>query len=557
MGFDETEETRYHARAMPKMFIDGQEMEFRPGQTVLSLAHENDVDVPYFCYHPGLSIAGNCRMCLVQFENDKGEIQKKPDISCNMACKPGMKVHTQTESVKKLQSSVMEFLLLNHPLDCPVCDQAGECWLQEYYMDYARHPSAMRDHKTEKPKAVPLGPNVMLDAERCILCTRCVRFCDEVTKTSELTIVNRGGHAEISTFPSQRLENLYSSNVVDICPVGALTHRDFRFQQRVWFLKETESVCNLCSNGCNTYVDANAVDRQAYRIRPRHNDAVNAYWMCDIGRGAYKPVNAPTRSQHPVVAGAKATWDAAAGAVAAGLVGLKADAIAAVTSPYSTNENLWAFRRFVWDALKSTQVAAEVSPQAESHAKGDDFLLKADRTPNRQGLDAVFSAADSIHFDAVREGIDAGRIKALFILEADIVRLAKSPDDIRALLAKVPLVVYFATHLDETAAASKVVLPAATFVEMDGTFTNHAGRVQRIKPAFAPLYESRPSWAIAEYLATTLAPAARLTWKKAEDVFADLASRVPAFGGLTYARVGDQGALLNGAAATTQPVART
>lgn len=542
---------------MPTMFIDGKEVEFRPGQTVLSLAHENDVDVPYFCYHPGLSIAGNCRMCLVQFENDKGEIQKKPDISCNMTCKPGMKVHTQTETVKKLQASVMEFLLLNHPLDCPVCDQAGECWLQEYYMDYARHPSAMRDHKTEKPKAVPLGPNVMLDAERCILCTRCVRFCDEITKTSELTIVNRGGHAEISTFPSQRLENLYSSNVVDICPVGALTHRDFRFQQRVWFLKTTDSVCNLCARGCNTYLDANAVDRQAYRVRPRRNDDVNQYWMCDIGRGAHKPTNAETRAKRPLAGGAETTWDAAADLIAAGLLGLARENIAAVTSPFATNENLWAFRRLLWDALKSTQIAAEVSPQAETTAKGDDFLLKADRTPNRRGLDSILGAADSIQFDAIRAGVESGTIKALFILEADIVRLAQRPDDVRALLAKIPLVVHFATHLDETAAAAKVVLPAATFVEMDGTFTNFQGRVQRITPAFAPLFESRPSWAIASFLAAKLAPAARMSWTKAEDVFADLASRVPAFGGLTYSRVGDKGVLLNGAGSPAVATAGT
>ena len=529
---------------MPKLSIDGRELEFQPGQTVLQVAHENDIDVPYFCYHPGLSIAGNCRMCLVEVEG-----ARKPDISCNMQCKEGMKVHTKTESVKKLQSSVMEFLLLNHPLDCPVCDQAGECWLQEYYMDYARHPSAMRDHKTEKPKAVPLGPNVMLDAERCILCTRCIRFCDEVTKTSELTIVNRGGQAEISTFPGERLENLYSSNVVDICPVGALTHRDFRFQQRVWFLKQTDSVCNLCSNGCNVYVDANAVDRTAYRVRPRRNDDVNQYWMCDIGRGAHKPTNAPTRTQRPRVNGADASWDEAAAEVAAGIAGLGPEAIAGVASPYSTNENLWAFRRFLWDALKCTQVAAEVSPRAEGVAKGDDFLLKADRTPNRKGLETILSPADSVGFDAIREGIEAGRIRALFVLEADLVRLAKSPDDLRALLAKVPTVVHFATHVDETAALAKVVLPAATYIELEGTFTNFAGRVQRVRPAFAPLFESRPSWAIAEFLAAHVAPAARLRWDGAAAVFADLAARVPAFGGLSHARVGDQGAMLRTAEA--------
>src|SRR4051812_18942668 len=259
---------------MPKMWIDGKEHEFQPGQTVLQVAHASGIDVPYFCYHPGLSIAGNCRMCLVEVEappkpgapppapGTPPVMIPKPDISCNMQAREGLKVHTQTSNVKRLRSGIMEFLLLNHPLDCPVCDQAGECWLQEYYMDYARHPSAMRDHRTEKPKAQVLGPQVILDAERCILCTRCIRFLDEVTGTSELTIVERGGHAQISLFPGQRLENLYSSNVVDICPVGALTHRDFRFKQRVWFLKSQSTICTGCSNGCNLNLDYNGVTRE-------------------------------------------------------------------------------------------------------------------------------------------------------------------------------------------------------------------------------------------------------------------------------------------------------
>ncbi len=535
---------------MPKMSIDGVEYEFKPGQSVLQLAHENGIDVPYFCYHPGLSVAGNCRMCLVEIEG-----APKPDISCNIACKEGLKVKTQTDTVKKLQQGVMEFLLLNHPLDCPVCDQAGECWLQEYYMDYARHPSAMRDHKTEKPKAVPLGPLVILDAERCILCTRCIRFLDEVTHTSELTIVNRGGHAEISLFPGNRLENLYSSNVVDICPVGALTNRDFRFQQRVWFLKTSESVCNLCSNGCNLHVDSNAVERNVYRVRPRTNMDVNSWWMCDIGRDAHKGANAETRVRQPLVDGKPATWHEAGDAIRTRLAGL--EAVAGVAGPWSTNEALWAFRRLTTEVLRTTNLTREVTPAAEETAKGDDFLLKADRTPNRTGLENVLDDASVVGFDAIRAGLVSGKIQALFLLERDLVRLAKQPDEMRELLSKAKLVVAISSQRDATTALAHVVLPAATHLEQDGTFANFAGRVQRLKPAFAPLFESRPAWAILDWVAEQLRGESKgFHWKHASEVFGEIASRLPAFGGLSYARIGDQGALLNGAQQPPVPKTR-
>ncbi len=534
---------------MPKMTIDGVDYEFKAGQTVLQLAHENGIDVPYFCYHPGLSIAGNCRMCLVEVEG-----QKKPDIACNMTCRDGLKVLTQTEGVKKMRAGVMEFLLLNHPLDCPVCDQAGECWLQEYYMDYARHPSALRDPKVEKRKVVPLGPQVMLDAERCILCTRCIRFLDEVTHTSELTIVDRGGHAEISLFPGGRLENLYSANVVDICPVGALTNRDFRFQQRVWFLKTTDSVCNVCSNGCNLHVDSNAVDRNVHRVRPRRNDAVNAFWMCDLGRTCHKPTHAETRIPQPTSGRRPATWRAAAADVAEATRRIVSqhgsEAIAVLASPHATNEALWALSRFADEVLRTPLIAVDVDPGMEETAQSDDLLLKADKTPNRSGLEAIVPARRATPFASIREGILAGRIRGLLALERDVVRLSKNPDEARELLSRLELLVSIASNRTETTELSHVVLPAATFLEIDGTFTNHAGHVQRLKPAFPPLHDSRPSWAILDFLAAAVrADGTGLGFRSAEAVFDELGRRVPAFGGLSFSKIAAGGAPLSSSAA--------
>ncbi|HEX2441295.1 MAG TPA: 2Fe-2S iron-sulfur cluster-binding protein, partial [Methylomirabilota bacterium] len=268
---------------MPKVTIDGKEIEVPAGTNLIEAARQLGIEVPHYCYHPGLSIAGQCRLCMVDIEKTP-----RPTIACNTQATDGMVVHTDTERVKQSRRSMMEFHLVNHPLDCPVCDQAGECWLQIYYMKHGLYDPRMTDEKVHKPKAVPLGPHVMLDAERCILCSRCVRFCDEVTGTGELGIFHRGDHSEIGLFPGRDLTNNYSANVVDICPVGALTDRDFRFQVRVWYLDTAKSICTGCARGCNIDVHVNrrrpphAEGRRVARLKPRYNADVNAWWLCDL-----------------------------------------------------------------------------------------------------------------------------------------------------------------------------------------------------------------------------------------------------------------------------------
>ncbi|MBI3018475.1 MAG: (2Fe-2S)-binding protein [Deltaproteobacteria bacterium] len=266
-----------------KITVDGKEVLADKGENLLKVLLENKAAVPHYCYHPGLSIAGACRMCFVEVEG-----QPRPLISCNATVAEGMRVKTTTEKVKEIQKWNLAFHLINHPLDCPICDQAGECGLQNYYMKYGKYNSDMQENKVLKRKVISIGAHVMLDTERCILCSRCVRFFDEVSKTGEMAIFNRGDRSEIGTYQDKALNNNYTLNSVDICPVGALTSKDFRFKKRVWFLKDADSICPGCSTGCNVTVSFDPIEKRTYRMRPRLNEDVNGYWMCDYGRMRYK-----------------------------------------------------------------------------------------------------------------------------------------------------------------------------------------------------------------------------------------------------------------------------
>src|SRR5262245_11458168 len=270
--------------------------------TMIQACAATNVDVPHYCYHPKLPVSGNCRMCLVEFGTpalgpDRKPIMNpdgtpkiakspRPAIACATPISPGMEIYTHTPAVKQMREGVLEFLLINHPLDCPICDQAGECKLQEYSVENGKSESRFVEHKVHKPKRVELGPRIVLDDERCILCTRCIRFTKDIVGDDALGIVNRGSHNTLTAYPGKKFDNNYTLNTVDICPVGALTSKDFRFQMRVWFLKETRSVCTSCATGCNIIVGSR--EEKVYRYEPRENDAVNSTWMCDYGRLNYK-----------------------------------------------------------------------------------------------------------------------------------------------------------------------------------------------------------------------------------------------------------------------------
>jgi NADH-quinone oxidoreductase subunit G len=522
---------------MPKLTIDGREVEVPAGTNLIEAAKCLGTEIPHFCYHGGLSVAGNCRMCLV-------EIEKSPklQIACNTPAAEGMVVSTTSEKVKKARAGVMEFLLLNHPIDCPICDCAGECYLQDFYMEHDLKASRLESPKTKKQKALPIGEHVMLDKERCVLCSRCVRFTDEVSKTFELGIFGRGSTEEIGLAPGKVLDNAYSGCVVDLCPVGALTDRDFRFKSRPWFLKETETVCNGCSMGCNVVLDTNTnpynkvgVDR-AYRLFPRENKAVNGYWMCDEGRYSHKAVD---RDRQTVAAlhGRAVPLETALHRVAEQAAPLAKAAparTAFLLSPQMTNEALFAFKRLA-ASLGVAQV--EVGDDIKAMGKGDHYLIQADKNPNSRGAAdlGLGPRPGVLGGSALLSSAEAGDFDVLFVVDHVL-----APAKLKALAAKVKVLVGLHSHQHEGSEAYAVQLPLAVAAEQDGSFTNIQGRVQRNRKALEPVGDSLPGYALAQRLG------AALGGPQAEDgpeaLFAAWAQAHPVFTSLTLESLGTLGA---------------
>jgi NADH-quinone oxidoreductase subunit G len=518
-----------------KLIIDGKEITARDDATVIQAAHEAGIVIPHYCYHPKLSIAGNCRMCLVEMEG-----RPKLEISCNTPVADNMVVYTDSPRVIEGRRGVLEFLLINHPLDCPICDQAGECGLQDYYMQYGLYRSRFQEEKVHKRKVVDFGPDVVFDGERCILCTRCVRFTHEISKTNELGVFHRGDAVEIATFPGKTLDNKYAGNTVDICPVGALTSKDFRFKIRVWFLQETKSVCAGCARGCN--INMHHHQGRVYRFKPRHNDAVNETWMCDEGRFSYKAIN-DNRLLHPMLrqggALAQTSWQEAVQRVSAALQQHKGEATAVVVTPQGSNEDCYLLARLTTDVLGTSRVL--LYPGEPGYE--DDFLIRADKHPNRRGAQDVGLPAPTTATDlaSLAQAIGQGAVKVLYAIDTDLVAAFGSET-----LARL------ATHLDclivQSANAlpgwehAHVVLPSATYAERDGTFTNFEGRIQRLNAAFAPRGEALPAWQIYQRLAQSLGQA--WTYASAEAILTDLAAVIPGYHGLSYAKVGDLGQLV-------------
>jgi NADH-quinone oxidoreductase subunit G len=522
---------------MPKLTIDGKEIEVAAGTNLIEAARQLGIEIPHYCYHPALSIAGQCRLCMVDIEKTP-----RPTIACNTQAADGMVVSTESDRVKETRRSIMEFHLINHPLDCPVCDQAGECWLQIYYMKHGLYDPRMVDEKVHKPKAVPLGPHVMLDAERCILCSRCVRFCDEITGTGELGIFHRGDHSEIGLFPGHDLENKYSGNVVDICPVGALTDRDFRFQVRVWYLDTAKSICPGCARGCNIDVHVNrrrphhAGGKRVARLKPRVNAEVNKWWLCDEGRYGYGFVDDESRLTTPLRRGEPVAWDTALADVAAALGRHAPDGVGIIASPKLPNEDLMAVRRLA-DALGICHVGFRVP----SAAPGDEdhILIRADKNPNTRGAELIAGDGDVA---AILAASRHSRIKTLWVFGHDLYESAWSEGDVRAALETVETLIFAGSNGHRTSAAAHLVLPATAWVERDGTFTNFEGRVQRFRPAVEPLGEALPEWDIVGRVLGILGHAP--TAGRAEHWFSQLAANVGAFHGVTYQSVGDAGTTL-------------
>ncbi|HEY9724346.1 MAG TPA: 2Fe-2S iron-sulfur cluster-binding protein [Oscillatoriaceae cyanobacterium] len=503
---------------MATFSLNGKQVDAPDGMNLIEAAKLNGVDIPHYCYHPGLSIAGNCRMCLCEIEGARG-----PQIACASNVKEGMVVRTDTPAVEKMRKGVQEFLLLNHPIDCPICDQAGECRLQDYYMEYGKYDNRSDVAKVQKLKAVDLGPMVVLDQERCILCTRCVRFCEEISKTNELCVSGRGDTSVITTFPGKNLDNPYSGNVVDVCPVGALTSKDFRFKMRVWFMKSVKSLCTGCANGCNTFLDQK--DAVAYRYRPRENKQVNDYWMCDGGRLSYKAIN-DGRQENVLLGGQTATFERAV-TVFAEAIASAAGSVAVVGSPTSSVEDLFTLQAFAQKVLKTESVYG-YSPIPDGDA--DDFLIRADKTPNRTGVRYLGYNTDK---QALLDGLRG--VKLAIVSNNNLAQ----DSELAAALKQVPTVVYLTTHLDETAALAQVVLPLASHAEKYGSFINYAGRLQRFYMAFAPQGDALSEMEFFSTLGHRLDRA--FGYGDIEEVWKDLRGRFAELGELTWYGLGDEG----------------
>jgi NADH-quinone oxidoreductase subunit G len=518
---------------MPSLTIDGRPVSVPDGTTLIQAAETLGIFIPRYCYHPGLSIAGNCRICLVEVENIP-----KLQIACNLPVSEGMVVKTKSDKAEAGRCAVLEFLLANHPLDCPVCDQSGECDLQNFYMNFGLYNPRFREHKVKKQKAVELGPHVMLDQERCILCSRCVRFTDEITKTGEFGIFNRGDRAELGLYPGQVLDNPYSANVVDICPVGALTELDFRFKVRVWYLSSAPTICNGCSQGCN--IDLHYVlDRphlnngaRVVRIKPRYNPDVNEWWMCDEGRYGFEWVDTQrlTKVRGPM---GNATWEQALTAISAKLGELDATRVGVIASAQLTNEELFLIR----EIFAGAQVSANVHEQPGS---SDDFLIKSDKNPNTFGATLLgLIGPDAPDAAQILDEALSGNLDVLWVFGHELTKRL-GEEKVRQISEKVPLFIYSGTNENPTAPLGHWVLPSAAYVEKDGTFVNCHGRIQRIGRVFPPLGDSREDWRTLLELAGKLGQ--RLGWQGPLQIFQALAKSIEPFAGLSYDTIGAHGA---------------
>ena len=497
--------------------VDGREVVVKPGTNMIEAAKTVGSEIPYYCYHPRLTIAANCRMCLVEVSN-----APKLQPACQTPLSEGLVVKTATARVKEQQRAVMEFLLLNHPVDCSICDQAGECKLQDYYMRYDHKPSRLEGSKILKSKRKVLGPQVVLDQERCILCTRCVRFMQEVAKEPQLGLFGRGSNERIDTFPGAALDSNYSGNTVDICPVGALLNRDFRFRARAWFLSSAPSVCTGCSRNCSTFVDFYGQD--VYRYRPRENEAINKSWMCDHGRLTYKELNRDRALQPLAGRGPDARDVAKAEAAKVAATKLSALAgtpgLAVAISPNCTNENIMAAMSFAKDVLKVPHVHVSGRPTGAA----DHLLLTADRNANRKGLEWI-AAGFGLQvkpFDELSRGIDGGAVKALWAVGGDV------PEDLGAftqIASRLELFVLQAQNESRLGAVADVLLPASSHVEDEGSVANQDGIVQRLRQAFPPKGESQPHWKWVSDLHAALG--ITTTWASAREVWRALSNRVP------------------------------
>jgi len=443
---------------MVKLFVNGEEVEVESGKNLIDAIGAVGIEIPHLCYHPALGADGNCRMCLVGIEEGRPPVVP----ACKTPAREGMRVLLDADNIKKIQRDIMELELINHPTDCPICDQAGECKLQDYYMAVDLQDSRMRVPQVTKGKKMDFGCGVVHDQERCVVCGRCVRFTRQITKTGELGIINRTDAARVNIFPGRPLNNRYALNIVDLCPVGAMTSKDFRFKQRVWFLKKDTGICHGCARGCNIYIDHNREkykDDAIYRYRPRLNSQVNGYFMCDEGRLSYREEN-DNRLTSTVIEGKEASFDDGIQRIQQELNQAKKPFM--LVSPNSTLEQQWAVKRI------ATLYGASCSGYSDGYIKagdGDDFLICDDKAANRRGLELLDIDSDRASLESALAECDL-----LISFDNDLFRFNNNSELRDKVAAKKVLAI--SSHINSMTEISKVALPVASYSEYDGTIVN-------------------------------------------------------------------------------------
>lgn len=541
---------------MPTVYVNDQPVQLGDHErlNVIQAAAKANVEIPHYCWHPALSVVASCRMCLVEVGEKKpdGSILMQPRVvpGCQTPAKDGTVIVTNSKKVKDAQAATLEYLLLNHPLDCPVCDQAGECFLQDYSYRFGHAQSRLKDDKLQKPDKDHIGDQIALFTDRCVMCSRCVRFTREISGTAELHIIHRGDHAEIDIFPEEPCNNKLAGNVVDICPVGALCSKDFLYKQRVWFLKDSPSVCPGCSTGCSIEVDQNK--NIVYRLKPRFNPQAQGHFMCDEGRFGYKYINSTERFQTPMVRIGKDLvpigWDGLLHKMKRELQEAVPGGLMVLLSPWLTVEEAYLAALF-FKGL-SNQVTLALGPvpvvgaddhypkgprgEAPKDAKEIKFTIRAEKCPNYRGVAEIVKhvQGEVMTFEQALKQVDGGKVKGLFIAASSPSAWITEAE--ARLLEKLSLLMVMDLLPSPASAKAKYVLPAGSFAEKDGTFVNHAYLAQAIVRAVQSPGEVRTEGRVfMEWLE-------RRGLFHAATIRQELAQKVPAFAALG---AGDLGAL--------------
>ena len=524
---------------MPVFQIDGEPVEYEPGEKVLSAALRCGKIIPHYCYHPGMSIVATCRMCLVDvIDLGNGRPAPKLQTACSVDATEGMKIETFNQKVEEGRKLVNEFLLINHPLDCPICDQSGECTLQDYSFKYGSGKSEM-DYSKRVNGWRDIGTFVALERNRCIQCSRCDRFTREITGTNEFGMFNRGHELAVDTYTDRPMTNKFQGNMADICPVGAITEKEFRFKRRVWKLKKNHSICTGCSTGCNVTIEHDR--NEVFRLKPHENQNVNKWWLCDEGRLTYRKMNEKkSRINQPLgLIGENLegiSWEKAYGAIAERIRELKPlpQEVLALTDTHASNEELFLIQKLLKKGFSSENIFCPFPKWEQSES---DFfintLITTDKTPNRAGALALQIKGD-LKNTKLKKVIE-GDLKVVFVLGNPF----ETELEFKEIIKRTQLVIHIGVFHNSWSEIADVVLPGQFYSEKEGTYTNKNQRVQSTEIAVKALRRTRPEWQIISELSQALGH--KSSFESIPQVFNAMVQEAKAFTGISFDKIGSFG----------------